>query len=106
MKSPLAATLLIGVAELWLFVTVTTCTALVLPTEIVPKEIVAGDRVTGSTPFPVTSCTWVLIEPLSTMVMPPMEVPVTSGVNVTVIVHVLPELSVPLQGVVPLGVTE
>ena len=40
------------------------------------------------------------------MVMPPMEVPVTSGVNVTVIVHVLPELSVPLQGVVPLGVTE
>ena len=79
-----------------------TCAELVLPTDTVPKESVVGDIVTGKIPFPVTSNTCVLTNPLSITVIPPTDVPVAWGVNVIVIVQVLPALKVPLHGVVPL----
>ncbi len=79
-KSPLAATLLMGVAVGRLFVTVTTFTTLVLPTETVPKEIEVGDMVTARMPLPLRFCTCVLTEALSTTVTPPMLEPTIGGV--------------------------
>ncbi len=80
MKSPLAATLLMGTAVDVLFVTVTTFTTLVLPTETVPKEIEVGDMVTANMPLPERFCTCVVMEALSTTVTPPMLEPTTGGV--------------------------
>jgi hypothetical protein len=104
-KSPLATTLLIETAVVWLFVTVTTWTALVLPTETVPNEMLVGDIVTGSTPVPVALSTCVLTEAVSLIVIPAAVLPVTRGVKVMVMVHVWPAFNVPLQGVEPLGAT-
>ena len=76
-----------------------------LPTETVPKEMLVGDIVTGRTPFPVAFSTCVLTAAVSLTVIPAAVLPVTRGVNVTVRVHVLLALNVPVQGVEPLGAT-
>jgi hypothetical protein len=95
-----------GSAVLVLFVTVTTCTGLLLPTLTEPKEIDAGERVTGRTPLPVTSCTCVLtVEELLARVTPPSVEATVVGANVTVTVQVFPAASAPPQGVAPLGAT-
>ena len=86
-------------------VIVTTCTALVLPTEIVPKERLVGDIVIGRTPVPVALRTCVLTDPVSLMVIPAAVFPVTRGVKVTVKVQVFPALNVPVHGALPLGAT-
>jgi len=70
-----------------LFVTVTTLTALLVPTLTCPKARLAGIKPTGSTPVPrsVTICG--LLGALSVMVIDPLWAPVAVGAKVTTIEH-------------------
>src|SRR5215469_5621730 len=106
MKSPLATTLLMGMAVVSLLVTVMTCTELMVPTETVPKLIEVGDMLTARMPVPVAFCTCAATLALLFTAMPPIWLPVTSGEKVAVTVQDLPAAKEPPQGVAPLGVTE
>lgn len=92
------------IATFSLFVTVTILAALLVPTATCPKARLAGVRLTGSTPVPLTETTWGLLAALSVMVMVPLCAPATVGANVTIIEHcvlaarVVPQLLVWVNG--------
>ena len=73
---------------------VTAFAPLVLPTCWLPKSRLVGERLTtGAPPLPVRFTVWGLLGALSVMVMAPVRVPVTVGVNVTLIVQLVPAAS-------------
>lgn len=80
MKSPLAVTPVMGSAAGMLLVTVTIFTALVPPTETVPKDSEVGESVTASIPVPASFCTSVVTDAFEITVTPPMAEPKTVGV--------------------------
>jgi len=77
-----------------LLVRVTALAALLVPTAIVPKARLAGERETGVSPVPDRLTIWGETTALSLMVISPEMLPVTEGVKVTVIVHVAPAAKV------------
>ena len=101
-KSPLVAMLEMVSVPPELFVSVTVCGALVVPTACVPKLRLTGDSVTGIAPVPVTSMTCGLPAPEVAIATLPLVDPVSLGVNVTDIVHFADAASGPPQGVAPL----
>src|SRR5882672_41659 len=88
-----------------LFVSVTVCGALVVPTACAAKVRLAGARVTGTTAFPFRLRICGLPGPDVATTAPPLMVPGNEGVNVTVRVHLAPAARGPPQGVVPLPAT-
>jgi len=70
-----------------LLVTVTTLTALLVPTVTCSKARLPGIKLTGRTPVPRKVTTCGLLGALSVMVIDPVLAPVTVGANVTVIEH-------------------
>jgi hypothetical protein len=105
-KSPLAAMLEIVSVPPELFVSVTVCGALVVPTACVPKLRLTGDSVTGIAPVPVTSTICGLPAPDVAIATLPLVDAVSLGVNVTDIVHFPDAASGPPQGVAPLPAAE
>lgn len=105
-KSPLAAMLEMVSVPPELFVSVTICGALVVPTACVPKLRLTGDSVTGIAPVPVTSTICGLPAPdVATATLPLVDA-ASLGVNVTDIVHFADAASGPPHGVAPLPVAE
>src|SRR5258705_11485587 len=73
------------------FVSVTVCAALVVPTLREPKLKLVGERLTtGAVPVPVRLTICGLPVASSVIVMVPVRVPVAVGVNVTLIVQLAP----------------
>lgn len=105
-KFPLATRLEIVSVPPELLVSVTVFAALVVPTACVPKDRLAGDAATGSTPVPVTSTNCGLPAPEVAMATLPLVDPVYVGVNVTASVHFADAASAPPQGVAPLPAAE
>jgi hypothetical protein len=79
-----------------LFVSVTVCAALVVPTVWLPNVNVVGDSVTAGTPtaVPVRATVCVLDVALSVSVSVPVCVPALVGANVTEIVQLPPTATV------------
>jgi hypothetical protein len=87
-KSPLAAIELIVADAVPLFVTVTDCAAVVLPTTVLANERLVGFAESdgpGSVPVPVKATGFA--RPAIVMVSVPLRVPVAVGENVTLIVQ-------------------
>ena len=83
-KSPLAAMLLIFSAAVPVFLNVTLCEGLVVPTVCEPKLKLVDDRLTtGSVPMPVRLTVCGLPVALSVTVIVPGWLPVAVGVKVT-----------------------
>jgi len=89
-KFPVVVMLEIVTAPLKLLVSVKITGKLVIPNVTLPKPRTVGDNVTGSTPVPVrvADCGLLLAFPLTVKV--PLALPVVLGVNVTLIVHLVP----------------
>lgn len=87
-KLPLAAMLLIFSAAVPVFLNVTLCEGLVVPTVCEPKLKLVDDRLTtGAVPMPVRLTVCGLPPALWVMVIAPVRVPVAVGVNVTLMVQ-------------------
>jgi hypothetical protein len=70
------------------FVSVTVCAALVVPTFCPTNVRLVGDKLTADAiPVPVRPTVWGLPLALSEIVMAPVRVPIAVGVNVTLIVQ-------------------
>ena len=90
-KSPLAARALIVSALVPVLFNVTDCTAVVVPTTVLPKVRLEGASVTpGAVPVPVNAMICAPPLALSVMVTTPVRTPVAVGVNVAAIVQVFP----------------
>ena len=88
---PVMARLEIVKAALPVLVRVTACAVLVVPTDWLPKERLAGARLTaGAVPVPVRLTVWGLPTALSAMVSEGARLPLADGVKVTLIVQLAP----------------
>jgi len=82
------------------FVRVTVCEALVVPTFWLPKLRLDGVRVTDPKPVPESPTVWGLFGALSVMVTTPVRVPGVEGVKVTLIEQPAPAATLVPQLVV------
>jgi hypothetical protein len=86
-KSPETAILVMVTGTVWLLWRVRVLAALVVFTNWLPNARLAGDKVTGKTPLPLSAAICGLFDALSLTVNVPLSAPVTNGVNVTEIVQ-------------------
>jgi hypothetical protein len=89
-KSPVVAMLEIVTAVLRLLVSVKITGVLVVPKVTLPNPRTVGDNVTGSTPVPVKVAACGLLPAFPLTVKVPVAPPVVLGVNVMLIVHLVP----------------
>ena len=93
MKSPLEVILASVSAPLPVFVRVTGCAALVVPTGRLPKARLVGERLTTAAvlvPVPERLTVWGLPLALSAMLSAAVRAPLADGVKVTLIVQLAP----------------
>jgi hypothetical protein len=86
-KSPATATALIDTPIVELFVSVTVCAALTLPTTVSLKFNLPGEAARLTTPFPLSDAVCGLFAALSVMVRIPDREPIAVGVNRTSTSH-------------------
>jgi len=97
-KSPVAVILVMSSVPLPVFVSVTDCAALVVPTRTLPNlRLVVERPTTGARPVPVRLTDCGLPDALSVIVIAPVRVPEAFGVNVTLMVQLVPGFIVALQ---------
>ena len=89
-KSPLAVMLLIAIAELVLFVSLTVLTALVLPIATAPRFRVIGETVSRAMPVPASPTTCGLPGALSKILTLPSIAPTEAGANCRLMLQVFP----------------
>lgn len=105
-KSPLAVKVFSVTEVFWLFVTVTVSGPLLPPLiEVDGKVSETGARETARL-LPLRPYVWIATAELSVIVTAPVTVPGEGGVKVTLKVHLIPALRVPVHGVDPLGLAE
>ena len=100
MKSPLAVILASVSAPLPVFVRVTGCAELVVPTGRLPNARLAGERLTTGAvlvPVPERLTVWGLPLALSATLSAAVRAPLAEGVNVTLIVQLAPATTELLQ---------